>query len=97
MALFVPTNNGLPRERGGRELPAEARQIDINCAVENRMWVIRSDVAGRADGHVSYGSSAIVDPDGIMVRAANQLEPGLLTVEVETGSDCSVYHGRESV
>src|SRR3981081_3476077 len=40
-ALFVPTNNGMPPTRGGAELVAEARNVDIATAVENRMWVIR--------------------------------------------------------
>ena len=97
IALFVPTNNGMPPNKGGRQLVGEARQIDIDCAVKNRIWVIRSDVAGRADGLVSYGASAIVDPDGTIVQSAEQLEPGLLTGEVETGWHRSVYQRRESV
>jgi predicted amidohydrolase len=75
----------------------EARQIDIDCAVKNRIWVIRSDVAGRADGRASYGSSAVVDPAGIIVRAANQLEPDLLTIELETGTHRFVDQRRGSV
>jgi predicted amidohydrolase len=83
-ALFIPTNNGMPPSRGGSELVREARQIDVDHAVQNRMWVIRSDVAGRADGLVSYGSSGIIDKNGTMIRIANQLEPALLIVELET-------------
>ena len=63
-ALFVPTNNALPPKRACADLVVQARNVDIARAVENSMWVIRADVAGRTDALVSYGSSRIVDPDG---------------------------------
>jgi len=56
-ALFVPTNNGLPPTRAHAELVAHAKNVDIARAVENRIWVIRADVAGRTAELVSYGSS----------------------------------------
>jgi predicted amidohydrolase len=59
-ALFIPTNNGLPPEKA--DVVGNARKADIALAVENRVPVIRADVAGRADGRVSYGSSVIVGP-----------------------------------
>ncbi len=63
-ALFVPTNNGLPDNRAYPELVREARAADIARAVENRVWVIRADVAGENGELTSYGSSGIVDPEG---------------------------------
>ena len=62
-ALFVPTNNGLPPEKA--DVVVDARNADIARAMENSVWVIRADVAGRTADLVSYGSSGIVDPDGI--------------------------------
>ena len=55
-ALFVPTNNGLPPAKGGPELVAQARNVDIARAIENSVSVIRADVSGRTEGLVSYGS-----------------------------------------
>lgn len=49
--LFVPTNNGLPLEKAN--VVAEARDADIALAIENRVFVIRADVAGRAANLVS--------------------------------------------
>jgi predicted amidohydrolase len=83
-ALFVPTNNGLPPTRAGAELVAQARNVDIARAVENGMWVIRADVAGRTDELVSYGSSGIVDPSGKVVQAARQLSEDLIVAEIDT-------------
>jgi 5-aminopentanamidase len=83
-ALFVPTNNGLPPSKGGAGLVAEARDCDIAQATENTMWIIRADVVGRTDELVSYGSSGIVDPDGMVVQSARQLSDDLIFAEIGT-------------
>jgi len=48
------------------------------------MWVIRADVAGRTGELVSYGSSGIVDPDGMVVQSARQLCDDLIVAEIDT-------------
>jgi predicted amidohydrolase len=83
-ALFVPTNNGLPPTKAGPELVAQARNCDISRAVENNVSVIRADVAGRTESLVSYGSSGIVDPDGMILRTARHLGPDLVVADIET-------------
>jgi predicted amidohydrolase len=85
-ALFIPTNNGLPLKGTYAELVSEARKVDIANAVDNRLWIIRSDVAGRTDELMSVGSSAIVDPEGEIVVAARELSEDLLVADIATGS-----------
>jgi predicted amidohydrolase len=82
--LFVPTNNGLPPAKGGVEIVAQARHTDIALAKDNRVSVIRADVAGRAGGLMSYGSSGIVDRHGSGLNVAKQFEAELLVAEIET-------------
>jgi predicted amidohydrolase len=82
-ALFIPTNNGLPPDRFGPEIVDQSRQTDIARAKENGVWIIRSDVAGKLDGLVSYGSSSIVSSNGRVAHAATQLESGLLIAEID--------------
>jgi predicted amidohydrolase len=79
-ALFVPTNNGLPAEKA--DVASYARNVDIACAIENSVTVIRADVAGRTADLVSYGSSSIVDPDGIVVQSAQRLRESLLVTDL---------------
>lgn len=81
-ALFVPTNNALPPGKGGTDVGAQARAVDIATATANHLWVIRADVAGRAGGLISYGSSAIVDPAGAVVAAAGALRNDLIVAEI---------------
>jgi predicted amidohydrolase len=83
-ALFVPTNNGLPPAKGGPELVAQARNVDIARAIENSVSVIRADVAGRAGNLVSYGSSGIVDHDGMVLQSARQLDADLIVADIKT-------------
>ena len=83
-ALFVPSNNGLPPALARSELVDQSRNVDIARAVENSMWVIRADVAGRTDALVSYGSSAIVDPDGMVVQTARPMSDDLIVAEIDT-------------
>ena len=83
-ALCVPTNNGLPPGKAGPELVAEARNCDIARAVENSVSVIRADVAGHTESLVSYGSSAIIDADGMVLQSARQPGPDLIVADIKT-------------
>ena len=57
-------------------------------AMENSVYVIRADVAGRADGMVSYGSSEygsseIVEPDGTVLQSARRLHEDLIVADLD--------------
>jgi predicted amidohydrolase len=82
--LFVPTNNGLPPERP--DVVAAARNADIALAVDNRVTVIRADVAGRTADLVSYGSSGIVDRNGNVLQTGQRLEEDLLVANLDTNA-----------
>ena len=53
-------------------------------AIENSVAVIRADVAGRTASLVSYGSSGIVDRDGMVLQSARQLDADLIVAEIKT-------------
>lgn len=80
-ALFIPTNNGLPPEKA--DVVADARTVDIALAIEHGVSVIRADVAGRADGMVSYGSSGIVDSRGRVLQSTQPLTEDLIVADLE--------------
>jgi predicted amidohydrolase len=85
--LFVPTNNGLPIKRAYPELVREARNVDIIArALENRIWVIRADVAGQNGELMSYGSSGIVGPEGKVVQEARLQSNDTLVADTGTCS-----------
>lgn len=80
-ALFFPTNNCLAPEKA--DVCRFTRDADIARAVENNLWVIRADVAGKCDGMVSYGSSEIIDRAGKVVQAAQQFSEDLIIAELD--------------
>jgi predicted amidohydrolase len=82
-AFFIPTNNGLPNSRASIELNTAARSTDIALATENRVWVIRADVAGRNGKLTCFGSSEIVDPQGNVIREARLGTADLLVAEID--------------
>ena len=73
---------GLAPEKA--DVVAQARGVDIARAKENKVWVIRADVAGRIADRVSYGSSCIVDPDGRVLQAARPQTEVLLVADLDT-------------
>jgi predicted amidohydrolase len=81
-ALFVPTNTGLPPEKTYTDLIAHSRNCDIARAIENTMWIIRADVAGRAAGLTAAGASGIVDPHGMVRAAATRTVEDLLVMDI---------------
>lgn len=83
LVLFVPSNNGLPRLRACEEIAAQARQCDVARAIENRMWVVRADVAGESGDLVSAGASAIVRPGGSVMLAAQPFSEDFLVVNLD--------------
>ena len=48
--------------------------------------VIRADVAGRADGIVSYGSSGVVDSHGNVRQSAKELTEDLIVADLEVST-----------
>jgi 5-aminopentanamidase len=83
-ALLVPTNNGLPSEKGGAGLIADSRACDARLAVARGVYVIRADVAGAHAGLTSHGSSAITAPNGSVVATATPFEETLIIASLES-------------
>jgi 5-aminopentanamidase len=81
--LFIPTNNSLPNPRASLKLNAAASHADTTLALENRIWVIRADVAGRNAGFTGYGASEIVDPGGRVVQHGLLKRSSMLVQEIE--------------
>jgi hypothetical protein len=46
--------------------------------------VVRADVVGRTANLASYGTSGIVDPDGVVLAAALPGMTGLIVADIET-------------
>jgi predicted amidohydrolase len=82
--IFLPSNNSLPAERA--DVVASSRAVDIARAKDNAVMIVRADVAGRTADRVSFGSSAIVDAHGTVLRAGAALSEDILVAEVHAST-----------
>lgn len=82
-AIFVPSNNGLRPERA--EVVEMTRAVDVARARDNGVTIVRADVAGRTADRVAFGSSAIVDAQGVVLKAGARLTEELLVAEFDGG------------
>ncbi len=80
--LFVPSNTALPHSRAGEDIVAHARECDLARAIENKMWIIRADVAGETSELTSVGASEIVRPDGSLLMAATRRGEDFLVTDI---------------
>ncbi len=70
--------------RGASAISRISRAVDIARARDNEVMIVRADVAGRTANRVSFGSSAIVDARGTVLRVGEALREDVLVVEVNT-------------
>jgi predicted amidohydrolase len=78
--IFLPSNNGLPPEKA--DVVGLSRAVDIARARDNKVTIVRADVAGRSADRVSFGSSAIVDARGTVLRTGAALREDILVAEI---------------
>jgi len=51
-------------------------------AKEQQVWLLSSDVTGTREGRIAYGSTSVINPEGIVIQQVPFLETGMLIVEV---------------
>lgn len=49
---------------------------------ESGLWLVSSDVTGERDGKISYGPTAVIDPNGVIVDQVPLLTEGMLIVDI---------------
>lgn len=81
--LFVPSNNALSPKKA--DVVAATHAVDIACARENRVPVVRADVAGRSTDRVAFGTSIIVDAGGDILALATPLVEDMLIATINAG------------
>lgn len=82
-AIFVPSNNGLRPERA--DVVKLTRAVDVARSRDNGVMIVRADVAGRTADRVAYGTSAIVDAQGTVLKAGARLIEDVLVAAFDGG------------
>jgi predicted amidohydrolase len=82
--IFVPTNSGHVRpDADASGLRARGDNLPVARAVENSTSIVVADITGRQSSRRAIGCSRIVDPDGVVIAAADPDREALLIAEVE--------------
>jgi predicted amidohydrolase len=80
--VFVPTNSS-HRTTVTTAFRTRGENLPVARAVDNTTTIVVADVAGRRDGRIAHGFSAVVDPDGRVLARAEPLRPGLVVADVD--------------
>jgi predicted amidohydrolase len=79
--LVCPCSNMMPRAKAD-EWKLRHNEIRSGHAKEHGLWIVSSDVVGERDGRVSYGPTAVIDPQGTVVTQVPLLAAGMVIAEI---------------
>jgi 5-aminopentanamidase len=79
--ILYPLSNLLAPQTAARWRTKSLQNL-VDRALQSGCWVASSDVAGTANGLLSYGCTAIVAPDGQIVAHVPELSEGVAVHEV---------------
>jgi len=80
--LVCPCSNMMPRKTAD-EWKFRHHEIRSRRAREQSLWLVSSDVTGERDGLVSYGPTAVIDPNGVVIRQVPLMEAGMIVAEIQ--------------
>lgn len=80
--LCIPTNNAMPRDRGGPGLVHDVRALDARLAQRVGVPIVRADVVGTARDLISAGSSVITARSGAQVYPTGAKQGELIVAEL---------------
>lgn len=79
--LACPCSNMLPRDLA-EEWKPQHNEIRSRQAKEHGLWILSSDITGERDDCVSYGPTAVIDPEGTVVAQVPLSETGMVVAEI---------------
>lgn len=79
--MVCPANNMMERDRA--ELFRDRHNtVRADRCRETGLWLLSADVTGERDGRISWGPTALINPDGDVVDQLPLGKPGLLIVDI---------------
>jgi predicted amidohydrolase len=82
--LACPCNN-MMRNDLAQEWKLRHNEIRSARAREAAVWLVSSDVVGASDGRVSYGPTAVIDPNGTVVCQVPLTTIGVIVADIREG------------
>ncbi len=79
--IVCPANNMMPRA-ASEHWKLLHNEIRGQRTKETGRWLLSADITGERDGRISYGPTAVIDPQGRVVAQVPLLEPGMVVAEI---------------
>ena len=83
VALLVCPCSNMMRRDVAEEWQARHNEIRARQARDHGVWIVSADITGERGDHVSYGPTAVIDPNGTVVAQVPLSETGMITAEIE--------------
>ena len=82
--LLVNPCNNMHKQKLSEEIRDRHNQLRTLRCRETNMWILSSDVTGKreAEGRVSFGPTAVVDPTGVVVAQADLNQEGMVVYDL---------------
>ncbi len=81
--ILCPANNMLPLENAEKWKTLH-NEIRAQRAKETGCWLLSSDVTGTRENQISFGPTAVIDPDGRVLTQVPLLQEGMVVAEIGT-------------
>jgi predicted amidohydrolase len=95
--ILCPANNMLRRSTA-EKLKDQHNAVRAERCRETGLWLVSADVTGERDGHVSWGPTAVLNPDGEVVAQLPLEKVGLLVFDIpeipQNGSQATGFRPR---
>ncbi len=80
--LILCVSNTMMSQRKAEKFKHLHLSMRAERAKEQKVWLLSSDVTGTRDGRIAYGSTSVINPEGIVIQQVPFLETGMLIVEL---------------
>lgn len=80
--LLVCPSNNMMRYDTAEKWKYKHNPVRAERAVETGLWLISSDVTGQKGGRISYGPTALINPQGGVTAQVPLLEEGLIVQDI---------------
>ena len=79
--IVCTANNMMPYDKAEKSKLLH-NQVRSKRAKETGLWFISADITNERDGRISYGPTAIINPEGKVVDQIPLCEVGMVSVEI---------------
>ena len=80
--LLVCPSNNMMRFQTAEKWKFKHNESRSQRAIESGLYILSSDVTGERDGRISYGPTALINPNGIVISQVPLLQEGMIIEKI---------------